>query len=906
MDPRQWQRVKDVFGMALDQPPALRGAWLDATCAGDDTLRDEVASLLAATDEDGPEPVLDIDAAALVGALGVHAAPSAVGRLFGNYRIVSEIGRGGMGTVFLAERADGAFEHRVALKLIRQSLFDADLERRVRRERQILASLNHPNIARLLDGGVTPHGEPFLVMEYVDGQPLPVYADRAGLDVPARLRLFCDVCAAVAYAHRQLVVHRDLKPPNILVTADGQPKLLDFGLAKIVDTSRERLGEGDAETTPGAAELTMTGMRAFTPAYASPEQVRGGPIATATDVYSLGVVLYELLTGTRPLALDSGNIEDAARTLDEVMPPPPSDAVRRSARTAPAARHSPAPLLEGDIDTIVMMALRKEPERRYSSVEAFADDVRRHLAGRPIAARPQTIRYRASRFVRRNRVAVAAAILVALALVSGAGIAMWQARVARAERDRATRRFDDVRALSHSLLFEIGPLVERLHGATEAREVMLARALEHLDRLALEAGGDPLLQAEIAAGYEKMGDLQGNPSNPNLVEIGKAIASYEKARAIRTALLAATPGDVGLRRGLAENARILGNIRAQANDYEGAGRDLETALREYDALAGSAAGDVSLTLALAQVQHDLGRNLSTSSRYAGAFPYFRRAIALAAPLRADRDRALDVARVLGDSHAQLGLALAWEDQLPEAEREMAAAAAIYEPLVAAHPDDLPLRSGLWSTYWLTSSVYEDADDETSLAFAARALDVIRPVAERDPANMRAQQQLARSYSRLGQAAVNLHRPVDAVGHLEAARRILRGITDTESRNGRLRGELALANMRLAEALAAQDVREAALARAGDAVDMYAQLVIEFPQDRRTSRNLSLAHQLRGDLHARAAAAATGAARDRERAATKGAYLDALRILESLRDRRLLAGADVKLLEDVRAAAARFE
>ena len=904
MDPSQWQRVKDVFAGALDQAPGSRGGWLDAACAGDDALRSEVASLLAAADDEERDPVLAPNTVNLADALGgARETAPAVGRLFGSYRIVSEIGRGGMGTVFLAERADGAFEHRVALKLIRQTLLDSELERRVRRERQILASLNHPNIARLLDGGVTPYGEPFLVMEYVDGVPLPVHADRARLDVHARLRLFRDVCAAVAYAHRQLVVHRDLKPSNILVTADGAPKLLDFGLAKIVDTSAEGDGTGHTRTTRGAGEQTMTGVRAFTLAYASPEQVRGGPITTATDVYSLGVVLYELLTGTRPLELDSGNIDEAVQTLDEVMPPPPSRVVGRAEE--PASRAT-APLLAGDIDTIVLMALRKEPERRYSPGEAFADDVRRHLEGRPITARPQTIRYRASRFVRRNRVAVSAAMLVALALVTGAGMAMWQAQVARAERDRATRRFDDVRALSRSLLFEIGPLVERLHGATEAREVMLQRALEHLDRLALEAGGDPRLQAEIAAGYEKMGDLQGNPSNPNLVEIGKAIASYEKARAIRDALLAASPGDATLRRGLAENARILGNIRAQANDYEGAGRDLDLALREYDALATATPGDVALTVALAQVQHDLGRNLSTSSRYAGAFPYFRRAIALVEPLRAGPDRERDVARLLGDSHAQLGLALAWEDRLPEAEREMAAAAAIYEPLVAAHPDDLPLRSGLWSTYWLTSSVYEDADDETSHAFAARALDVIRPVAERDPANMRAQQQLARSYSRLGQAAVNLHRPAEAVGYLEAARRILRDITDAESRNGRLRGELALANMRLAEALAARDDRGAALARAGEATGLYSQLVIEFPQDRRASRNLSLAFQLRGQLHARAAAATTGAARERERAAAKGAYLEALRLLESLRERQLLADADVKLLDDVRAAAARFE
>ena len=908
MAPALWERVKAVFADTLEQPVEDRRAFVEQACSGDARLRDEVESLLAASVE--PDPVIEKNAIDLGAMIGAGATSSMAGRQFGNYRIVREIGHGGMGAVFLAERADGAFHHEVAIKVIRQTLTDPDIERRFRRERQILASLNHPHIARLLDGGMTARGEPFIVMEFVDGEPLPEYASRARLDVDSRLALFQQVCEAVAYAHRKLVVHGDLKPSNIMVNAAGQPRLLDFGLATMLGIEDGSLGPQTAAT----GTLDDGTLRAFTPAYASPEQVRGTGITTSSDVYSLGVVLYELLSGERPFQFEHRSIEDIVRTFDSTSPPRPSDAVarRRTAEGSPTAATVsdarrpwlPQTTLRGDLDGIVLMALRKEPDQRYPSVEALAEDIQRHRDGWPVRARPQALSYRAARFVARNRVAAAAAVLVALSLIAGLAGSLWQASLAREQRDRANGRFDDVRRLSNSLLFELSPLIERMPGATEARDLLLHRAVDYLDSLAGESAGDQQLQGELAAGYEKIGDLQGNPSNPNLVDFDAAIDSYSKAGRIRVRLLEARPADPDPRRALAQNYRVLGNIHGQANNFEAASSDLDGALRSYEALLAEHPGDEFLELAVAQTRHDIGRNLSTTKRYAGSFPYFRKAIEIGEQMSQSAPATLEVARLVGDSHAQLGLALSWEGQQKEAEAEMASAVAIYEPLLLQHPDDVNVRDGLWSTFWLTSSVYEEQDDRLAEAFAAKALATIQPVVDQDPANIRARQQLAKSFSRLGQAVVNRGRPSEAVAYLEHSCRILREITATTSKNGRLRSELALAVTRLAEALSAQGQTQAALTQLAEAVGLYTQLRREFPEDRRSPHNLVLTYQLMGEIHDGDAVAHSGQERLAARQAAKDNYQNALDILLGLREQQALAAFDRTLLEKMQAAVAK--
>ncbi len=894
MQADNWSRVKALFNEALDLPPPERAGLIDRACDGDAALRREVESLLAFAEQDGP-----------LGPTGSELAASALeevadphfGQRLGAYRILRELGRGGMGAVYLAERVDGEFQQQVAIKIVRRSIADPDLVRRFRVERQVLASLEHPHIARLLDGGVNDAGEPYFVMEYVPGEPLLDFAIRAGLGIRARLEIFRKVCAAVSYAHAKLVVHRDLKPTNILVPADAEPKLIDFGLAKILDTTLE----------DGGGEATRTAFRAFTPSYASPEQVHGQPITTASDVYSLGVVLYELLTGRTPFDFGRGTVADMLRTLDTTAARRPSQVLSRLARgDEPGGATAGEPLpyraaaLEGDLDNIVLTALRREPERRYPSVAALADDVQRHLDGRPVTAHPQTWAYRGVKFVRRHTAAVIATTLAVCAVVGGLGVSLWQGAIAREERDRATRRFEDVRRLSNSLLFELSPRVERLPGATSARDLLVRRAVEYLDSLARESADDRGLQLELAAAYEKVGDLQGNPTNPNLIEYDAAIGSYLKARQIRQrGTLAGEPGG---QRALAENFRVLGNIYSQANEFDQAASDLAEARRRYERELAAAPADPALQLALAQAMHDLGRHQSNSSRYAAALAPFEQAIAVAERLRARAPASIEVLRLLGDSRAQYGLALSWEGRQQDGEAQMAQAAAIYQPLAAAQPHDAPIRNGLWSVYWLTSSVYEEQDDARSHAFAQQALAVIEGVVQQDRDNLRARQQLAKSYSRLGQTATNTGRSADAVGHLQRAVAILGDIAASESRNGRLRSDLALALTRLADAHAARGQLPAALADAERAAQIYGDLIARFPADRRSARNLVLTHQAVGDIHERLTRTEPAASPSHQ-ALAAASYRRALDLVLALRARANLAEADDKLVRELTAKVA---
>jgi eukaryotic-like serine/threonine-protein kinase len=462
------ERIEAVFEEALERPTETRGAWLETECAGDPELLAEVHALLAAhefADRLFPD---------------TEAAPSHPERI-GAYRVLRELGRGGMGVVYLAERADGQFQRRVAIKLVPTTGADDPAHRRFLAERQILAGLDHPNIARLLDGGVTEEGRPFLVLEYVEGLPITTYCERHRLGIEERLHLFIEVCAAVQHAHQNLVLHRDLKPGNILVTAAGQVRLLDFGIAKLLNPA---LSVADAP-------VTRLDLRAMTPEYASPEQVRGEALTTASDLYSLGVLLYELLAGTSPYRRDDAA---APALLDQVRdqdPEPPSVRAPTSLRRR----------LRGDLDGIVCMALRKEPGRRYASADLLALDVRRYLDGRPVLAHRGSRRYRAARFARRRRGALAAGALAVTSLLVGLGSAIWQARSAQAAWLRAEEaRAETERALAQSeevtrflvALFEAGD-PDRAGGRGVTADTLLARGLARIDELA----GQPPLQARV-------------------------------------------------------------------------------------------------------------------------------------------------------------------------------------------------------------------------------------------------------------------------------------------------------------------------------------------------------------------------------------------------------------------------
>jgi serine/threonine-protein kinase len=414
VDPARWERLQEIFLAAADLDPADRNAFLLEACGGEEELRSDVARCLRSLDS-GHD--LLSDAIHAEAAVALASAGPAPGDRIGPYRLVRQLGHGGMGSVFLAERDDREFRHEVAIKLIRpEAAASPDLLRRFRAERQILAGLDHPNIARLLGGGISPNGAPYLVMELVEGMPIDEYCRAHGLGLRARIHLFRAVCAAVEYAHRNLVVHRDIKPSNILVTPEGTPKLLDFGIAKLLKPADPELTI--AQTGPADRLMTIE--------YASPEQVRGTPVTTATDVFALGIVLYELLASASPFDIRKLDFLEAQRAICETAPPPPSRIV-----AAPAQ----ARRLKGDLDSIVMMALRKEPEARYSSVEQFSEDSRRYLEGFPVLAGKGTSRYRALKFLRRHRVAAAVSAASGVLIMGfGIGMAVLAARVTR-ERD---------------------------------------------------------------------------------------------------------------------------------------------------------------------------------------------------------------------------------------------------------------------------------------------------------------------------------------------------------------------------------------------------------------------------------------------------------------------------------------
>jgi len=515
IDRARREEIEAIFEPAIDLAPEERDRWLAVRCSTDARLRAEVDSLIAGHDRE--KGVLEHGAAAAAEAFVRLDA----GRRIGEYRVVRELGRGGMGVVYLAERDDDQFEQRVAVKLLHASQDSDELRRRFLAERQILATLRHERIARLLDGGVTDEHLPFLVMEYVDGVPISTFAAHGKLDIAARLRLFGEICSAVHHAHQNLIVHRDIKPANILVSRDGGVKLLDFGIAKLLS----------ADVVAPGRPLTRTGTRAMTPEYASPEQIRGDTISTASDVYALGVVLYELLSGQRPYQLVSGAPHELADIICTRTPERPSTVVPDD-RTRRALR--------GDLDAIVMMALRKDPTDRYGSVDLLWADIRRYLDGMPVQAHRGSRLYHARKFFGRHRVESVATALVAASLAVGAGVAVRQASVAGRERDRAERaRAAAGESLKQSEgvtgflvgLFDATTPLPKTKGVTT--DELMRRGITQLEL----ARGQPLLQARMLEAIARVHIMQGH--------LPKARTALERSLSLRVAQLGPDHVEVG-------------------------------------------------------------------------------------------------------------------------------------------------------------------------------------------------------------------------------------------------------------------------------------------------------------------------------------------------------------------------
>ncbi|MEK8033858.1 protein kinase [Ideonella sp. DXS29W] len=720
----RWQQIKRLLADALEQPADLRQAYV-ADQAGDDAeLLAELNALLAAAEPsrsllDEPPAELALDA---LEAIDEQNTRPWLGRRLGAFRLVSLIAQGGMGQVYLGERADGQYEQQVAVKLMRQSLFDPAQVERFKAERQILASLDHPNLAKVLDGGITEEGLPYFVMERVVGAPIDEYARRHQLDVPARLALFRTVCAVVHYAHQKGVVHRDLKPANILVTEQGVVKLVDFGIAKRVDEP--------------AAEATATRLRVMTLSYASPEQVRGEPVTPASDVYSLGVVLYRLLTESSPYPGDATQSDfTLSQAICDTEPTPPSDV----ASLPWAARQR----LRGDLDAVVMMALRKQASHRYASVEQLSDDLFRHLEGLPVQARRGAWSYRASRFVVRHRAAMGAAVVANLALVLGLSLAAYEGIEARRQKERAEAHFASVRALANMLVFDVHRAIEQLPGSTPARQLIVKNALTYLERLSAEARDDAQLKVELATGYRQIGDIQGGPFGSNLGDPKGARASYERGLALLDPLLAeplppTTAAAVSAE--IARTARMLAAVLASQGDSKAARAQAEHGVEV-----------TRRRLAVDPTDQTAARNLATLMGvlaqihlFAGDEAAFKPTIEEAIRLLEQQHRLTpDDVSIGGNLASMYGMRAQQLQQVPgmpetaqAALADLKRSAEVLETLLKAHPDATIVKANLAVVHDHTGYALRELDriDEAVAAYQ-RAVAVLQPMVEKDPDNV---------------------------------------------------------------------------------------------------------------------------------------------------------------------------
>lgn len=497
----RWQTVEALFTAASDLPEEEQEPYVVSRTGGDTDLRDEVLSLLRNA-RLGDETLLDAVRAGTTEVLD-SGGPSPVGRMFGSWRVERELARGGMAVVYLGGRADGQFRKQVAIKLIKRGMDTDAVIARMRRERRILASLDHPAISRLVDGGTTEDGLPWIAMEFVDGLPVDAWCRQHKLTIEQCCELMAKICDAVDYAHRNLVVHGDIKPSNIMVSADGTPRLLDFGIAKLLRS------EEDAGETAAGMPLTRGPMRPLTPEYASPEQLAGGAVGTASDVYSAGAVLYELLTGVR------------------LKPDADLSGAGKASVAARAAGKGPqwANRLRGDLDTILQMAVRKDPERRYLSANQFAADLRRYLGGLPVSARKETFFYQLDKFVKRNRIAVATAVSLALLAAFGAGMYVRQARI-------AAQRFEDLRKFANSFLYGVDDQLRAMPDSVRARKLVAETALSYLNGLAAEQNSDASLRREAGNAWRRLGDLQGGATMSSLGQTEAARKSYQRSIAL--------------------------------------------------------------------------------------------------------------------------------------------------------------------------------------------------------------------------------------------------------------------------------------------------------------------------------------------------------------------------------------
>jgi eukaryotic-like serine/threonine-protein kinase len=812
MTAERWGEIKAVLAGVLETDPKERIATLDRLCRDDSELRREVEALLAY--EEKADALLNTVAApgSLLRAEGLPSGPP---EKIGQYRVLRELGHGGMGVVYLGERADGQYRKQVAIKLITGGRSDTRTERRFRRERQILAQLEHNGIARLLDGGTTPEGQAYFVMEYIEGLALVDYCDGARLGIAARLHLCLEVCDAVVYAHQQLIVHRDLKPGNILVTKEGTPKLLDFGLGQVLNAEA------------GDEEATLTGFPLMTPAYASPEQVRGEPYTVSSDVYSLGVILYELLSGRRPYKVPTGSFLELARVICEQEPVPLSQAAAQSpAEEAEKRCLSPGQLrrqLAGDLERISAKALAKDARMRYRDVRELTGDLRRYLEGRPVLARPATLRYRAAKMVRRHKVGVPAVALAALLITGFAATTWWEAR-------RAQRRFAEVRGLAHSVMFELHDAIAKLPGSTAARELLVRRAMEYLQNLSREAGSNADLQREVALGYERVAEVQGFLGGSNLGHVGTALESIRKSWEILGRLHAHDPSDRSLLRDYQRVSNELAIAYGTSGDFQKSQEIAHKSVAAAEEDVRAAPADTFAISNLSVAYGVLADEFTDQAQYEQAIPLRQKTEELARRVVDLMPGDVESARNLALAEKKLGALYGVSGRYTECRQEYERAREIDGQRCAHTPTDMHCKLDLSYDYsdlgWVAgrAGAFDDA-----LASHRRALELREEAASADPNDVRAATSVASSTGRIGTV---LHKKGDLDGslaELQNAAALFEKLANRSGANWSSVRELAEVRVDIAETLV--DMGERSGTSAGQRRDLRSRAASEYRKSR---------------------------------------------------------------------------
>ncbi|MFN6962997.1 MAG: protein kinase domain-containing protein [Pyrinomonadaceae bacterium] len=774
MQADRWAKVKEILADALERTGDERDRFLTEACEGDEGLLADARSFLECESDVLDLPAIEHGRGDELD--GGDITQHFVGRVIGNYRIVSEIGSGGMGSVFLAERADGTFEGLRALKLIRRGIDSELVLSRFLNERRILASLKHPNIARLYDAGTSDDGVPYFVMEYVDGgRPITEYVRENELGLRDVLELFCKICSAVTYANQSLVIHRDLKPSNILVSSAGEPKLLDFGIAKLLNT---------ASGEPAAA----TQQFALTPEYSSPEHLRGDKLTTATDVYSLGVVLFELLAGRRPYdirGLSYGEIVKTVCTAEVARPSTVEGGFGRA--------------LHGDLDNIVLKALRKEPGSRYGSAAELSEDIRRYLDDLPVGASRGTWKYRTRKFVSRNRLRVTAAALVFASLLAGLAAAAYQAEKARRERIRAEQRFENLRELANSFMFEISDEIEK--SPIRARELLITRAIDYLDRLAKEKEDDPRLRADLASAYERIGNLQPKLFNPSLGKTNDAITSHEKSLAIRRQLFTDAPIDRARGLDVVKSLMYLGDILTTNGSIAEARLRYDEAISIAGGLNASDPGDKEVAYTLARLHARAGQAVLRSGSLADSLEHYEGSLAMFRRLDASDAADRRFRRGVGILLSYIGYVMLQKLDNGGAVEHYGQALEIAEEFAASEPENQQYKGELVAArLWYGVALRDDGRVAESLTHLNEAVAAQRTIYDADRANRGEQNALAdclieraAAFAAAGDTPRAVADYTEAISNYEA-------VAAGDSSNLAALRQLALAKLKLGETL----------------------------------------------------------------------------------------------------------